>query len=40
MNYRFISMDQKSDRHFTWMVSIQVALLLAVIGALVSAYYR
>ena len=40
MNRRFVAMDQKADRHFTWMVSTQVALLLAVVSALVSAYYR
>jgi predicted nucleic acid-binding Zn-ribbon protein len=40
MNYRFTAMDQKADRHFTWMVSTQVALLLAVVGGLVGAYYR
>lgn len=28
------------DRHFTWLVGIQVAGLVAVIGALVGAYFR
>ena len=28
------------DRRFTWLVGIQVAGLVAVIGALVGAYYR
>lgn len=37
---RFAALDQKGDRHFHWMVSTQVALLLAVVGALVGAYYR
>ena len=40
VNRRLASLDQKGDRHFTWMVSTQVALLLAVVGALVGAYYR
>ena len=40
VNRRLAALDQKSDRHFTWMVSTQVALLLAVVGALVGAYYR
>lgn len=40
VNNRLVVLDHKGDRHFTWMVSTQVALLLAVIGALVSAYFR
>jgi len=40
VNQRLAALDQKGDRHFTWMVSTQVALLLAVVGALVGAYYR
>ena len=40
VNRRFAALDQKGDRHFHWMVSTQVALLLAVVGALVGAYYR
>lgn len=36
MNERFLAMDQK----FTWLVGIQVAGLVAVIGALVGSYYR
>jgi hypothetical protein len=36
MNERFIAMDQK----FTWLVGMQVASLVAVVGALVGSYYR
>jgi hypothetical protein len=37
---RFQVFDLKVDRHFTWVVGIQVALMLAVIGAMAGAYYR
>jgi hypothetical protein len=37
---RLAALDQKGDRHFTWLVSTQVAVLLAVIGALLGAYYQ
>jgi hypothetical protein len=40
VNSRLVVLDQKGDRHFTWMVSTQVALLLAVVGALATAYFR
>jgi hypothetical protein len=40
MNQRFDAVDQKIDRHFTWLVGIQVAALIAVVGALVGSYYR
>ena len=40
VNGRLVVLDQKGDRHFTWMVSTQVALLLTVVGALVTAYFR
>ena len=40
MNHRINTLDAKSDRHFTWLVGIQVASMLAVVGALVGAYYR
>ena len=40
MNRRLATLDVKGDRHFTWLVGTQVALLLAVVGALVGAYYR
>ena len=36
MNQRFAAVDQK----FTWLVGIQVAGLVAVIGALVGSYYQ
>ena len=34
MDRRFEILDQKVDRHFTWLVGIQVASLLAFIGGL------
>jgi hypothetical protein len=37
---RFETFDGKIDRHFTWLVGIQVAVLVAVVGALVGSYYR
>ena len=40
LNRRFDAVDQKVDRHFTWLVGIQVAVLLAVVSALVGSYYR
>jgi len=40
MNQRFDSADQKTDRQFTWLVGIQVGVLVAVVGALVGAFYR
>ena len=40
VNRRLAALDQKSDRHFTWLVGTQVAVLLAVVGALLGAYYR
>ena len=40
MNQRFDAVDQKVDRHFTWLVGIQVAVLVAAVGALVGSYFR
>lgn len=40
MNRRFEALDNKVDRDFRWLASVQVALMLAVVGALVGAYYR
>jgi hypothetical protein len=37
---RFQTFDIKVDRHFTWIVGVQVALMLAVIGAMAGAFYR
>ena len=36
----FRRLEQKVDRHFMWLVGIQVAGLIAVIGALAGAYAR
>src|SRR5688572_9095102 len=40
VNRRMSELDQKMDRHFAWLISTQVAVLLAVVGALVGALYR
>lgn len=40
VNRRLAALDQKNDRHFTWLVGTQVAVLLAVVGALLGGYYR
>ena len=37
---RFWDLDQKIDRHFTWVVGTQIAMFLAVVGALIGALYR
>jgi len=37
---RFLALESKIDRHFTWIVGIQMALMLAIIGAMFGAYYR
>jgi tetrahydromethanopterin S-methyltransferase subunit G len=37
---RFLSLETKIDRHFTWLVGIQIAVLVSVVGALVGSYYR
>ncbi|MDA2925193.1 hypothetical protein MYX65_11195, partial [Acidobacteria bacterium AH-259-L09] len=34
LNARIDAVDQKVSRHFVWLVGIQIAVLLAVIGAL------
>ena len=36
-NTRIDALDQKVSRQFVWLVGIQVAVLLAVIGALIGA---
>ena len=40
MHRRFEVADAKIDRDFTWLVGIQVAALVAVVGALVGSYYK
>jgi tetrahydromethanopterin S-methyltransferase subunit G len=37
---RFWDLDQKIDRHFTWLVGTQIAVFLAVVSALIGALYR
>jgi F0F1-type ATP synthase membrane subunit b/b' len=40
VGFRSQALDVKVDRHFSWVVGIQVALMLAIIGAMAGAYYR
>ena len=40
MNRRFDTIDQKIDRSFSWLAGMQVAVLVAVAGALVGSYFR
>jgi len=40
MNRRFEVMDQKIDRHFTWLVGIQVAGLTTVVGTVVASLFK
>jgi hypothetical protein len=37
---RLHALDMKVDRHFTWVVGIQMTIMLAILGAMVSAYNR
>ena len=36
----FRRLEHKVDRHFMWLVGLQIAGLIAVIGALAGAYAR
>jgi hypothetical protein len=38
LDYRVDIVDQKVDRHFTWVVGLQLTLMLAVMGTLLAAY--
>ena len=40
MNRRLAALDEKGDRHFTWLAGVQIALLLGMVGALAGAYFR
>jgi hypothetical protein len=40
MNRRIDTLHARHDRHFTWLVGLQMALMVAVVGALIGAYYR
>jgi hypothetical protein len=40
LDRRFGDLDRKVDRQFTWLVGTQVAVLLAMVGALIGAFYR
>jgi hypothetical protein len=40
MNRRFEALDQKIDRHFTWLVGIQVAVLVSMVGTFVGSWFR
>jgi hypothetical protein len=37
---RFERLEDKFDRRFTWLVGTQVALLVAVVGALAAPYFN
>lgn len=36
MEGRFIALEEKVSRHFLWMVGIQITILMAVLGAVLS----
>ncbi len=40
VNRRFELIDQKVDRHFTWLVGLQVTSLLAVMSAIAGLYLQ
>ena len=40
VNRRVDTLDGKHDRHFVWLVGMQMALMVSVIGALVGSYFR
>lgn len=35
---RITTVDDRQDRHFTWLVGLQLTMMLAVIGVLLAAY--
>jgi hypothetical protein len=37
---RFERLDDKVDRHFIWIVGIQLTMMIAFIGTLAAAYLR
>ena len=37
---RFLALEQKVDRHFVWIVGIQLTTMLTVIGVLAAAFLR
>lgn len=39
MTRRIDGLDQKVDRHFTWLLGIQIAFFLAIFGAIVGSYW-
>jgi hypothetical protein len=40
LDRRITAVDEKNDRHFTWLVGLQLTMMLAVIGVLLAAYLR
>ena len=40
LDARIDNLDSKVSRHFTWLVGIQVAVLVAVVGTLVGSHFR
>jgi hypothetical protein len=37
---RITTVEEKGDRHFTWLWGLQMTMMLAVIGVLLAAYLR
>ena len=40
MDRRLDGMDSKIDRQFTWLVGLQMATLLSVVGVVLGAYFK
>jgi hypothetical protein len=37
---RFLVLEQKVDRHFVWIVGIQLTMMMTMISAFAAAYFR
>jgi hypothetical protein len=40
LDRRITTVDEKNDRHFTWVVGLQLTMMVAVVGVLLAAYLR
>ena len=40
MEDRFERLEDKVDRHFIWIVGIQLTMMMTTIGVLAAAYFR
>jgi hypothetical protein len=40
MENRFERLEGKVDRHFIWIVGIQLTMMMTMIGVLAAAYFR